>query len=65
MEVSLDTSQYRADELNVSIADGAVTIQRKHEEKPEDVVSNLSSDGVLVGTANKANPAIDVKINQK
>merc|ERR1712212_113099 len=81
MEVSLDTSQYRPDELNVSIADGAVTIQGKHEEKaedgtkmvsrqfvrkytlpagakPEDVVSNLSSDGVLVVTANKANPAI-------
>merc|ERR1711915_440959 len=71
MEVSLDTSQYRPDELNVSVADGAVTIQGKHEEKaedgtkmvsrqfvrkytlpagakPEDVVSNLSSDGVLV-----------------
>merc|ERR1712142_918197 len=88
MEVSLDTSQYRPDELNVSIADGAVTIQGKHEEKaedgtkmvsrqfvrkytlpagakPEDVVSNLSSDGVLVVTANKSNPAIEVKINQK
>merc|ERR1712107_864737 len=33
--------------------------------KSEDVVSNLSSDGVLVVTANKSNPAIDVKINQK
>merc|ERR1712212_647008 len=88
MEVSLDTSQHRPDELNVSIADSAVTIQGKHGEKaedgtkmvsrqfvrkytlpagakPEDVVSNLSSDGVLVVTANKANPAIDVKINQK
>merc|ERR1712212_1217609 len=88
MEVSLDTSQYRPDELNVSIADGAMTIQGKHEEKaedgtkmvsrqfvrkytlpagakPEDVVSNLSSDGVLVVTANKSNPAIEVKINQK
>merc|ERR1712212_1075327 len=83
MEVSLDTSQYRPDELNVSTADGAVTIQGKHEEKaedgtkmlsrqfvrkytlpagakPEDVVSNLSSDGVLVVTANKSNPAIEV-----
>merc|ERR1719244_2374286 len=86
-KVSLDTSQYRPDELNVSIADGAVTIEGKHEEKaedgtkmvsrkfirkytlpagakPEDVVSNLSSDGVLVVTANKSNPAIEVKINQ-
>merc|ERR1712180_388613 len=88
MEVSLDTSQYRPDELSVSIADGAVTIQGKHEEKaedgtkmvsrqfvrkytlpagakPEDVVSNLSSDGVLVVTANKVNSVTEVKINQK
>jgi len=33
--------------------------------KPEDVNSNLSSDGVLVVTAKKHNPAIQVKINQK
>jgi len=88
MEISLDTSQYRPDELNVSVANGAITVEGKHEEKaedgskmvsrqfirkytlpagakPEDVVSNLSSDGVLVVTANKTNPAIDVKINQK
>jgi len=87
MEISLDTSQYRPDELNVSVANGAITVEGKHEEKsesghkmvsrqfvrkyslpagtrPEDVVSNLSSDGVLVVTANKGNPAIDVKINQ-
>jgi len=88
MEISLDTSQYRPDELNVSVANGAITVEGKHEEKaqdghkmvsrqfirkytlpagakPENVVSNLSSDGVLVVTANKSNPAIDVKINQK
>merc|ERR1712062_369885 len=88
MEISLDTSQYRPDELNVSVANGAITVEGKHEEKSEsghkmvsrqfvrkyslpvgvraeDVVSNLSSDGVLVVTANKSNPAIDVKINQK
>ena len=87
MEVSLDTSQYRPDELSVSVSDGVVSVEGKHEEKaedgskmvsrqfsrkytlpqgakPEDVVSNLSSDGVLVITANKAPPAIDVKINQ-
>merc|ERR1712035_132150 len=87
MEVSLDTSQYRPDELSVSVSNGVITIEGKHEEKaedgskmvsrqfsrkytlpqgakPEDVVSNLSSDGVLVITANKALPAIDVKINQ-
>merc|ERR1712240_126005 len=83
MEVSLDTSQYRPDELNVSVFNGVISVEGKHEEKaedgtkmvsrqfirkytlpagakPEDVVSNLSSDGVLVVTANKANPAIDV-----
>jgi len=88
MEVSLDTSNYRPDELSVSVANNAVTIEGKHEEKaedgskmvarqfvrkytlprdtrPEDVLSNLSSDGVLVITANKKTPkAIDVKINK-
>lgn len=87
MEVSLDTSQYRPDELNVSVSGGVVTIEGKHEEKaedgskmvsrqfarkytlpsgakPEDVLSNLSSDGVLVITAKKSPPAIDVKIGQ-
>ena len=33
--------------------------------KPEDVNSNLSSDGVLVVTAKKSNPAIQVKISQQ
>merc|ERR1719259_919652 len=84
MEVSLDTSQYRPDELSVSVSNGAITVEGKHEEKSEsghkmvsrqfirkyslpacaraeDVVSNLSSDGVLVITANKANPAIEAK----
>ena len=87
MEVSLDTSAYRPDELNVSVSGGVVTVEGKHEEKaedgskmvsrqfhrkytlpsgakPEDVVSNLSSDGVLVISANKAPPAIGVKISQ-
>eukprot|EP00091_Calanus_sinicus_P012757 TRINITY_DN2853_c0_g1_i1.p1 TRINITY_DN2853_c0_g1~~TRINITY_DN2853_c0_g1_i1.p1 ORF type:complete len:222 (-),score=84.47 TRINITY_DN2853_c0_g1_i1:167-832(-) len=81
MEVSLDTSQYRPDELNVSIDKGVVSVEGKHEEKAEDgskmvsrmfsrkytlpaganaedVVSNLSSDGVLVITAPKKNLAI-------
>jgi len=81
MEVSLDTSQYRPDELKVSIDNGVVTVEGKHEEKAEDgskmvsrmfsrkytlpadtkveeVVSNLSSDGVLVITAPKKNLAI-------
>merc|ERR1711951_10038 len=81
MEVSLDTSQSRPDELKVSVAGGAITVEGKHEEKaedgtrmvsrqfvrkytlpatanPQDVQSNLSSDGVLVITVNKASPAI-------
>merc|ERR1711972_603136 len=79
MEVSLDTSQYRPDELSVSVSGGVVSVEGKHEEKaedgskmvssqfarkytlpngaePEDVVSNLSSDGVLVITATKDAP---------
>jgi len=81
MEVSLDTSQYRPDELKISVEKGVVTVEGKHEEKAEDgskmvsrvfsrkytlpaearaedVVSNLSSDGVLVITAPKKNLAI-------
>ena len=81
MEVSLDTAQYRPDELSVSVSDGTVTVEGKHEEKaedgskmvarqfvrkytlpagakPEEVVSNLSSDGVLVIPAKKPAPAI-------
>ncbi len=89
MEVSLDTSAYRPDELNVSVSGGVVTVEGKHEEKaedgskmvsrqfhrkytlpsgakPEDVVSNLSSDGVLVITAVKSAPnAIDVQIKKR
>merc|ERR1711872_221610 len=84
MEVSLDTSQYRPDELSVSVSGGVVSVEGKHEEKaedrskmvsrqfarkytlpngakPEDVVSNLSSDGVLVITAKKQNIAIENK----
>merc|ERR1712152_26220 len=81
LEVSLDTSQYRPDELSVSVSDGVLAVEGKHEEKAEDgskmvsrmfsrkytlppsakseeVVSNLSSDGVLVITAPKKNLAI-------
>jgi HSP20 family molecular chaperone IbpA len=88
MEVSLDTAQYRPDELKVSVVNDVICVEGKHEEKaedgsrmvsrqfvrkytlpqgakPEDVTSNLSSDGVLVITAKKANPAIEVKIDQK
>merc|ERR1712002_472094 len=81
MEVSLDTSQYRPDELKVSVEKGVVTVEGKHEEKAEDgskmvsrmfskkytlpadakdedVVSKLSSEGVLIITAPKNSLAI-------
>merc|ERR1711915_1113754 len=71
MEISLDTSGYKPDELKVSAGKGLISVEGKHEEKseagyvmvskqfsksyslppsanPEDVVSNLSQDGVLV-----------------
>merc|ERR1712083_665522 len=71
MEISLDTSGYKPDEIKVSAGKGLISVEGKHEEKseagnimvsrqfsksyslppsanPEDVVSNLSQDGVLV-----------------
>merc|ERR1711983_296320 len=36
LEVSLDTSQYRPDELSVSVSDGVLRVEGKHEEKAED-----------------------------
>ena len=80
LEISLDTSQYRPDELRVNVGNGVISVEGKHEEKSqdghkmvsrmfsrkyslpagakaEDVVSNLSSDGVLVISAPKR-PAI-------
>merc|ERR1712077_33901 len=36
LEVSLDTSQYRPDELSVSVSDGVLAVEGKHEEKAED-----------------------------
>ena len=89
MEVSLDTAQYRPDELKISVEGRVVCVEGRHEEKAEDgskmvnrsfsrkytlpegakaedVVSNLSSDGVLVITAPKKVSAITaVKFEQK
>merc|ERR1712212_189357 len=89
MEVSLDTAQYRPDELKITVDKGVVCVEGRHEEKAEDgskmvsrsfsrkytlpkdakaeeVVSNLSSDGVLVITAPKHAAAItNVKVDQK
>ena len=75
-EVSLDTHNYRPDEIKVNVVDKVLSIEGKHEEKsedgnkfisrqfmrrytlpqdckPEQVVSNLSADGVLLVTAPK------------
>merc|ERR1712025_340647 len=42
MEVSLDTSQYRPDELKVMVNDGVLTVEGKHEEKAEDGSKKVS-----------------------
>merc|ERR1712062_51367 len=36
LEVSLDTGQYRPDELKVSVNEGVLVVEGKHEEKAED-----------------------------
>jgi len=36
LEVSLDTSQYRPDELSVAVSEGVLVVEGKHEEKAED-----------------------------
>merc|ERR1712183_381307 len=71
MEISLDTTGYKPDELKISAGQGLICVEVKHEEKSEagqvmvarqfsrkyslpagaraeEVVSNLSQDGVLV-----------------
>merc|ERR1719220_3396623 len=76
MEVKLDTSGYKPDELKVEIKGGELCVEGKHEErsqsgevmvsrqfsrrfglpqnvKKEDIVSNLSQDGVMVVTMPK------------
>merc|ERR1712058_152030 len=54
MEVSVDTSQYRPDELKVSVDRGVVTVEGKHEEKAEDgstMVSRISKKYTLPSDA--------------
>merc|ERR1712098_739787 len=81
LELSLDTSGYKPDELRVTAGEGVVTIEGKHEEKseegkvmvsrqfhrsfalpqgakPEEVVSNLSKDGLLIVTVPRKKTAI-------
>eukprot|EP00088_Acartia_fossae_P034918 TRINITY_DN358_c0_g1_i1.p1 TRINITY_DN358_c0_g1~~TRINITY_DN358_c0_g1_i1.p1 ORF type:complete len:226 (-),score=84.99 TRINITY_DN358_c0_g1_i1:69-746(-) len=85
MEITLDTSHYRPDELHVSYKNGVLSIEGKHEEKaedgkhmvvrqfsrkysvpskPENITSNLSSDGVLVVKALKGPVSGDIEIKQ-
>jgi len=81
LEFSVDTSGYKPDELRVTVGEGMVSIEGKHEEKseagkvmvsrqfhksyalpqgaePQDVVSNLSKDGVLIVTLPKRKEGI-------
>merc|ERR1711863_62647 len=50
MEVTLDTSGYKPDELKVEIKEGELCVEGKQEES---IVSNLSQDGVMVITMPK------------
>merc|ERR1719385_554840 len=77
MEVRIDASEYKPEELKVSVQSGRLLVEGKHEERKEDgsayvkksfsrsytlpkeaqadlMVSNLSSDGVLVITTPKS-----------
>ena len=81
MEVRIDASEYKPEELKVSVESGRLLVEGTHEEKKEDgsafvqksfsrsytlpkeaqvdqMVSNLSSQGVLVITTPKSAPAI-------
>merc|ERR1712111_99309 len=60
MEVSLDTSQYRPDELKVMVNDGVLTVEGKHEEKAEDgskMVSRMFSRKYTLPPAAKSEEA--------
>ena len=81
MEVRIDASEYKPEELKVSVQSGRLLVEGRHEEKKEDgggyiqksfsrsytlpkeaqadqMVSNLSSEGVLVITTPKIAPAL-------
>jgi len=88
LEISLNTSGYKPEELKVQVTDGAVKIEGKHEEKTqegtvmvsrqfsktyslpqgakkEEIVSNLSQDGVMVITIPKEKKIKEIKEDQK
>merc|ERR1712004_194145 len=80
-EVRIDASEYKPEELKVSVQSGRLPVEGRHEEKKEDgggyiqrsfprsytlpkdaeadkMVSNLSSEGILVITTPKSAPAL-------
>merc|ERR550525_1765876 len=82
MELRINASDYKPEELKVSVQSGRLLVEGKHEEKKEDgsayvqkcfyrsftlpkeaeadkIVSNLTSEGVLVVTAPKSAPTIE------
>merc|ERR1711971_943215 len=89
MEVRINASEYKPEELKVSVQSGRLLVEGKHEERRDDgtvyvqkrysrsytlpkeaqadqIVSNLSSEGVLVITTPKSAPAItSVKPKEK
>merc|ERR1712047_123742 len=81
MEVRIDASKYKPEELKVFVQSGRLLVEGRHEEKKEDgrgfiqrslsrrytlpkeaevdkMVSNLSSEGILVITTPKSSPAL-------
>merc|ERR1712018_525620 len=80
MEVRIDASEYKPEELKVSVQSGRLLVEGRHEEKEEGggyiqrsfsrsytlpkeaeadkMVSNLSSEGILVITTPKSAPAL-------
>merc|ERR1712018_688089 len=81
MEVRINASEYKPEELKVSVQSGRLLVEVRHEEKKEDssgyiqrsfsrrytlpkeaeadkMVSNLSSEGILVITTPKSAPAL-------
>merc|ERR1719203_440890 len=81
MELRINASDYKPEELKVSVQSGRLLVEGKHEEKKEDgsayvqrcfsrsytlpkeaqadqMVSHLSSEGVLLITTPKSTPAI-------
>merc|ERR1712107_949255 len=81
MEVRSDASEYKPEDLKVSVQSGRLLVAGRHEEKKEDgsgyiqrsfsrrytlpkeaeadkMVSNLSSEGILVITTSKSAPAL-------